>query len=72
MSICHGSPKEYRPLFQAFADLGWTIELSRSQHWKLRSPDRREMLVISYTPRCASNTIHKMRSRLRRLGVKVA
>lgn len=70
MSICHGSPKEYRKYFQAFSDLGWTIELSRSQHWKLRSPDGR-MLVFSYTPRSTDLTIKKMRSYLRREGVSV-
>ena len=63
-----GSPKEYRPLFEKFLALGWHIWLSNNNHWRLRAPDGRDTLTISYTPSSTFVALQKMKSKLRRLG----
>lgn len=59
--------RDYRPLVKAARAAGWVLEMTRNNHWRLRSPDG-EAIFFPLSPsdwRGWKNT----RSRLRRAGV---
>ncbi|MFZ4431645.1 MAG: hypothetical protein ACOYOQ_00460 [Microthrixaceae bacterium] len=48
---------------------GCTVELTRSNHVKIRLPDSGDFVMMALTPRSVDNTVDNTRKKLRRKGV---
>lgn len=58
--------RRIRDLIRYICQHGWTAELARNGHWRVRGPQN-QCLQLAYSP-SDSRALLNMRSRLRRAG----
>jgi len=63
-------PKDFRKLTKQILAAGWTIERTRSSHFRFKSPDGKTMIICGSTPEDPRSLLN-FKADFRRAGVKI-